>query len=216
MKFNEPSKITRIEITKDYLYNIFDLVKNTKKPIVKLYPDGRVIGTDIAFATLNILIHNNKPYDMSYPFIFISTELNTFMKYVQNSNGRIIIDNYGLYCDDLTLDNHLEMSFEIDDLFYRVNQNLSNDVIYRHDNFQQVCEDMLSLKASDGAKRYTIGDDNQQFLMTSFNSIHPANKTDRVDLIIRSLDFYSYMAEFIIYKKKDNYQLHEFMRFRKL
>lgn len=202
-------------MSRDYLYNIFDLVKKTKKPIVKLYPDGRVVGTDLGFASLNTIIHNNISYNLPYPFIFINTEFSAFIREIQDSNEPVIVDNYGIYFNDVVLTNHLEMSFEIDDLYSRVIHNMTNEILYSHTNFEQICDDMLSLKASDGAKLYSIGID-KLYLMSSFNSIHPANKSDRVDLIIRDLDIYSYMAEFIIYKKKDNYKLHEFLRFRKL
>ena len=62
---------------------------------------------------------------------------------------------------------------------------------------------------------YSFGVD-KKFLMTSFNAIHPSTKTEKVDLIIRDSDIYSYTAEFIIHKKKENYDLHEILRFRKL
>ena len=35
---------------------IFTLVKQVKKPLVKIYPNGTIIGTDEQFASLNIYI----------------------------------------------------------------------------------------------------------------------------------------------------------------
>ena len=45
-------------ITEEINY-IFALVKQIKKPLVKIFPDGRVIGTDESFASLNIITNNS-------------------------------------------------------------------------------------------------------------------------------------------------------------
>ena len=145
MNIGPVSQIIRTQMSRDYLYNIFDLVKKAKKPIVKLYPDGRVVGTDLGFASLNTLDHNNVPYNLPYPFIFINTEFSAFMREIQDSNKPVIVDNYGIYFNDVVLTNHLEMSFEIDDLYGRVMHNITNEILYSHTNFEQVCQDMLSL-----------------------------------------------------------------------
>lgn len=192
---------------------IFDLVKKTKKPIIKIYPDGKVIGTDLNFASMNMIIGNNISYNINIPYIFVTTELTAFMRTIQPNN--ISYSKFNIMSNGVILDNHIEMNNKFDDLYNRVISNYCKPLLYKEENFQLSVPEMFLLKASDGAKMYSFGVD-KQFLMSSFNAIHPANKNDRVDLIIRDLDIYSYIAEFIIYKKKDNYQLHEFFRFRKL
>lgn len=192
---------------------IFDLVKKTKKPIIKIYPDGKVIGTDLNFASMNMIIGNNISYNINIPYIFVTTELTAFMRTIQPNN--ISYSKFNIMSNGVILDNHIEMNNKFDDLYNRVISNYYKPLLYKEENFQLSVPEMFFLKASDGAKMYLFGID-KLFLMSSFNAIHPANKNDRVDLIIRDLDIYSYIAEFIIYKKKDNYQLHEFFRFRKL
>ena len=197
---------------RDTLEYIFDLVKKIKKPIVKIYPDGRVIGTDLSFASMNMIVSGDISYNITIPYVFINTELSAFMKYIQGNNKPIEFSQFGFYNHGVSLDNHLEMNFQFDELYEKVAHNTSMPILYHKENVQEITSDMFFLKAADGSKMYNI----DQFLMTSFNAIHPANKTDRVDLIVRDLDIYSYFAEFIIYKKKENYELHEFLRFRKL
>lgn len=194
---------------------IFDLVKKVKKPMVKIYPDGKVIGTDLSFASMNMIMGSDISYNITIPYIFISTELTAFMKFIQTNKLPVEYTKFGIHNKEVTLNNHLEWNSEFDNLYDRVMSNMTMPVLYKEEDFNKSIPEMFTMKASDGAKLYSCGID-KQYLMSSFNAIHPATKTDRVDLIIRDLDFYSYTAEFIIYKKKDNYQLHEFFRFRKL
>lgn len=202
---------------------IFSLIKQIKKPLVKIYPNGTIIGTDEQFASLNVLIPEVINYNITIPYIFRSTEIAAFMREAQDLNY-ILYDKYdidyvtlqhGRIIDHTILTNHMELSFQFDELYNKVISTRNYPELYREENFQNTVPDMFTLRVSDGAKMYSFGVD-KQFLMTSFNAIHPANKTDRVELIIRDYDYYSYTAEFIIYKKKDKYQLHEFLRFRKL
>lgn len=214
-------------LSKDFelLESIFTLVKYTKKPIVKIFSDGRVIGTDEQFASLNI-ITNSFMNNVSFPcpLIIDTKEINAFMrviaKDVENGvNPNVTFDYPYLFKNNYTkatLTNHIELNYQIDELYNRVvSRELTKPILYTEECFNQSFPEMFSLKASEGAKMYNFGVD-KRFLMTSFNAIHPATKTEKVDLIIRDSDFYSYTAEFVIHKKKDNYDLHEILRFRKL
>ena len=212
--------ITAIEM----LERIFTLVKQVKKPIVKIFPDGTVIGTDEQFATLNVVTYlYNTDDSFPCPFIIDTKEITAFMREVSKDYEyyKPVFDypyRFITTCkkDNLVLYNHIEMNFRIDELYNKVlSQEFSKPVLYVEDDVQEAMPEMLSLKASDGAKMYNFGVD-KKFLMTSFNAIHPATKTDKVSLVIRDSDIYSYTAEFIIRKKKDNYELHEILRFRKL
>lgn len=197
---------------------IFNLVKGVKKPIVKLYPDGRIIGTDLNFASMNMIIGSDISYNIDIPYIFISTELSAFIRYIQTKGidpKKIIYSKFDIKCDDIVLINHLEMNIHFDDLYDRVTSYINNKLLFKEENFNKVIPEMFSLKTSDGSKMFKCGI-NREYIMSSFNSIHPATKSDKVDLIIYDIDRYSYIAEFIIYKKKENYQLHEFLRFIKL
>jgi hypothetical protein len=199
------------------------MVKYVKKPIVKIFPDGRVIGTDETFSSLNMVLDFSVMGSDIFPcpFIFDSREITAFMREINK--------DYDFYNplfefpykfrttnrkDILELYNHVEMNYRIDELYNRViSQELTKPILYRDENIQSSVPEMFSLKSSDGAKMFNI---NKHFLMTSFNAIHPASKSDKVNLVIRDSDMYSYTAEFMIYKKKENYTLHEILRFRKL
>lgn len=201
--------------TLDY---IFTLAKQVKKPWVKIYPNGLIIGTDEQFASLNVLIPEVVNYQIDIPYIFKVSDLSAFMRTI-GSETKLLYNPYEIiYMDNknpVNIENHMELSFQFDELYNKVINLQSLPIIYQEENFQTTVPEMFSMKVSDGAKMYSFGID-KIFLMTSFNAIHPSNKTDKVDLIIRNCDYYSYTAEFIINKKKDRYRLHEFLRFRKL
>ena len=135
------------------------------------------------------------------------------MRIIQSNNSPLRYSKFGIESQDAALENHIEMNYRFDVLYDKVMSSLQYPILYKEEDIAKSIPEMFSLKASEGAKMYTI---DKRFLLSSFNSIHPANKSDKVDLIIRDYDQYSFMAEFIIYKKKENYQLHEFLRFRKL
>lgn len=211
-------------ISKDteLLEHIFTLVKRVKKPIVKIFPDGRVIGTDEQFASLNI-VTSLCDIPVPCPFVIDTKEISAFMReiskdekgYYPKFDFPYLFTNIYLN-SKLILENHLELNYRIDELYNRVvSHELTKPILYTEENFNKSIPEMFSLKVSDGAKMYSFGVD-KKFLMSSFNAIHPATKTEKVDLVIRDSDIYSYTAEFIIHKKKENYDLHEILRFRKL
>lgn len=203
--------------SEEMLENIFKLVKIVKKPLVKIYPDGRLIGTDEQFASLNMIIMEDSPPGLDIPYVFRSTEISAFMRIIGSNSCKLSYDPYEITInrENEILINHIELSYAFDELFNTVIMSQEKPILYFEENFQNTIPEMFALKVADGAKMYSFGID-KRFLMTSFNAIHPANKTDKVNLTIRDYDEYSYTAEFVIYKKKDKYQLHEFLRFRKL
>ena len=206
---------------RDTLDQVFKIVKQVKKPFAKIYPNGQIVGTDEQFASFNVLIMENFNLDINIPIVFNVTEFSAFMRELANNpNEKLVFTNYdiNLYVpikrneyDIISLTNYIEIGFQIDDLLNKVMNIQYDNILCKYENIHENFPDMFSMKVSDGAKMFHI----DQFIMTSFNAIHPANKSDRVDLIIRDFDLYSYIAEFIIYKKKDKYQLHEYLRFRK-
>lgn len=196
---------------------IFTLSKQVKKPLIKIYPNGVIIGADEQFASLNILIPEVSNYNIDIPHIFRSTELASFMRDVAAlpDNAGLLFSQYeiSIALNGITLHNHLELSYKFDDLYSKVIDLQCYPIIYTNSEFAKDNAEMLFMKSSDCSKMFNV---DEKYLMTSFNAIHPANKTDKVELILRDYDHYSYTAEFIIHKKKDKYQLHEFFRFRKL
>ena len=206
------------------LQYVFNLVRQVKKPIVKIYPNGTIIGTDEQLASLNILVPNfDLMIETDIPYIFNATEFSAFMRTIKNYEGNVKISfsPYGAkiinvktknVCDN-TLINYIELNYDIDQLYNRVLSYQMNRILFNKDNIQVDNYDMLSMKVADGAKMFCI---NGKYLMSSFNAIHPSTKSDTVNLIIRDCDEYSFIAEFSIHKKKENYTLFEFLRFRKM
>lgn len=200
---------------------IFNVVKQVKKPIVKIFPNGNIIGTDEQFASLNILMPNYN-INLDIPYIFNATEFSAFMRTLKNNtNAELIFSPYDIrilnidtknVCDN-TLTNYVDLNYDIDQLFNRTMQLQFNNVLFTKENIQNDNYDMFSLKVADGSKMFCI---DEKFLMSSFNAIHPVTKSDSIDLVIRDYDEYSYTAEFIIRKKKGSYILREFLRFRKI
>lgn len=210
---------------RETLEYIFTLVKQVKKPLVKIYPNGTIIGTDEQFASLNIYIPECVNCNLEIPYIFRTTEIAAFMRDIVELNTAMIFSEYeivmpltklGRFVDiakSVILTNHLELNYRFDELYSKIIDLQSYPILHRDEDFQKYKPEMLSMKMSECSRMFSV---DERFIMTSFNSIHPVTKSDRVELIIRDYDYYSYIAEFIIYKKKDKSQLHEFFRFRKL
>ena len=201
--------------------SIFEsLCKFIKKPIIAVYPDGRVLGTDESFCSLNMIISDKImsdiiDYNLEIPYIIICKEFTSFFKDALKDYNSLLFNQYSIEnrANNSSLVNNLHLNFDIERLYCKAMEHNQYPIIYRQDDIQNINPDMFKMKASDGAKMYTI---DGKYIMTSFNAIHPVNKSDKVDLIIRDYDYYSYYAEFIIYKKKEKYELHEFLRFMKL
>lgn len=201
-------------INRDKLDYLFNIAKQVKKPLVAIYPNGTIIGTDEQFTGLNIMESEFINYDIQTEYIFDMKELNAFMKNIK-SFGDVFFTPYEIYLQEnpnISVMNHIELYSKFMILYNKALNLQNNTIINIYENFQNYIPEMFSMKVSQGAKMYHI----DKYLMTSFNAIHPVNKSDRVDLILRDHDMYSYTAEFIIYKKKEKYQLHEFLRFGKI
>lgn len=207
---------------REKLEQIFALVKNVKKRIVMINPSGEIFGTDEQFATMNYIENENLiDFGIDIPYVFMTNEFSTFMRNIKELKTPII-DNKHMICangksafDINVLPNHLDLVYDFYDLYNTVSIYKDRPIIYTEENFQENNSEMLFMKSADFSKMFTFGID-MQYILTSFNSIHPVNKSDRVDVVIRDCDQFSCTAEFIIYKKKGNYKLHEFIRFRKM
>lgn len=197
----------------EQLETIFKLVKLPKKEIVAFYPNGLIFGTDINFASVTELIPYESFVPLPYPYEVNIKELTSFMKAVSNCKDGVI--HYTPHDIQLIMGNgHLEslpMYFGVNDLgnLYLKYANIKSKPVAQKIELSST-EEMFKLKLADGAKMYDIGGK----LISSFNSIHPVNKSDKVDIMIRDHDSISFTVEFVIYKK--NCELHEFFRHRKL
>lgn len=86
----------------------------------------------------------------------------------------------------------------------------SRDPIMTIDNLKddESFLDIVSNKAADGANIYGF---NKQYLMYTFSSLHPLNKPDVISCSIYPVDNISYLAQFVINKKK--WVIYEYIRY---
>lgn len=201
----------------EQLETIFKLVKMPKKEIVAFYPNGLIFGTDINFASITEVISYNAFTPLSYPYEVDIKEFSSFMKTLSTCKDGFV--NYTPFEIQLVMGNgykeSLSMYFSVNDMgrLYQTYASVKLRPVMQRipsANKDSILEDMFKLKVSDGAKIYNIGEK----LMTSFNSIHPVNKADTVDILIRDHDEISFTAEFVIIKK--DCELHELFRHRKI
>lgn len=68
---------------------------------------------------------------------------------------------------------------------------------------------ILGLKATDGARKMVV---DNKYVLYQHGTMHPVTKSDGVSLKIYPYDNISFIAEFIVNKKK--YEIHEFVRYR--
>lgn len=200
----------------EQLERIFRMVKLLKKSIVAVHPNGTILGTDEQYATVSELIPFNEEdiVNVQFPYIFTMTGLNSFMKLVAGcKDGTIVYTPSGI---QIVMGNGytqmLPIYFSVDSMDYLYSRyafSKQMPILKEIEDFQG---EMLQMKLSDGARMFNI----DNFLMTSFNAIHPVTKSDKVDVIIRDYDEFSYTGEFVINKKKQNCVIHELFRFRKL
>lgn len=166
--------------------NIIKLAKSMKKDLIVIR-NNYIMGTDIYRCTLSIIYEG-------------STE--TFSGAVGELEGKGLPDYYI---------GPERIEAELDGLMKRTFDALSNrNPVYRVDNMKddESFNDVLKRKMSDGAEIYMF---NMQYPMSIFSSLHPVNKSDKLQCEIYDINDGTYIAHFIIYKPK--YQIHEYIRY---
>lgn len=204
-------------MNKEKFLELFKLVKTMKKNIVYIQANGIAYGSDDFYNTLSMIIFE-RDYFMEDVFHSISFDVKKLTAFIRSAiDFKIMedcfegIDSKGnkliLFYDDSIQDNML--------LLYRqVNSFISNqNIIYQNDNLKQDDEFVrsISLKANDGSTLYKI---NNQFAMSTFITIHPINKTDKISLKLFHIDNESFLSEFTIAKK--THVIYEYIRYRYL
>ena len=173
------------------------MIKSLKQSNI-LISDDYICGSDEFFNIFSIIYTD----DIEDKFKNTSFILKDYLDCIKKT---------GDYCPDEILKNYIiyynMMNLKTSCLSKTNNILFSNDNIRDYNNFNE----LLSLKKTNGMKFFKI---NSKFIMSTFNSIHPVNKSDTIALKIYDVDDISFLAEFIIDKKK--YKISEFIRFRYL
>lgn len=166
--------------------DIIKIAKSMKKEFVEI-SNSYILGTDVNRCTLSIIYESSPDY-----YIGTLAELMDKNKPDYWIPEEVLKHNLdGLMSRTFNLVNNTEP--------IKICDNLKDDEF-----FLQV----LSNKAADGADLYRL---DTQHMMYTFSSLHPINKSDRVSCSIYNCDERSYIANFIIDKKK--YKIHEFIRY---
>lgn len=175
-------------MTNDTLLNIQKIAKQMKCSFINIYPD-RLIGIDA-----NII-----------PISFVS------MVYINTDTGlsKIPILYNDLAEGRITPTHHSMEEYIIDNFYIPAPALLLKSVILK-DYGEPSIPCLEGKKASDGMVRLII--DNQYPLSIS-KTLLPTTKADRCDVNIYYRDQSSFTAEFVIYKKKDKYELRKFINY---
>lgn len=180
-------------ITIDALMELCEYVKAFKCDIILVRSNKTMFGTDTNFTHLRALrtqLNNEFP-----DIIFHSRDLSDFMKILQFTTETSEID----ISKFITI--HYEYKDIFDNLiktvFHHVFRIISfyNEDLKNNDNFNTI----MAMKAADGVGLLKLS---ERYILTLYNGLLPVNKSDRVDLYIRDIDDYRYLANFMITKKK--------------
>lgn len=165
---------------------IIKMAKSMKKEFVEITPNY-IVGTDINRYTLSIIYQGSPDY-------FIGT--------IQELEGKTKLPDYWV--------DHEILKREIYFLKQRTLPILNVEPVFKCDNLKddESFVNILSKKTTDGANIYNL---NTKHMMYIFSSLHPVNKTDSISCTIYPYDITSYVAHFVIDKRK--YQIHEFIRY---
>ena len=173
--------------------DIIKMAKSMKRDYVEI-TNNYICGLDKSLSLFSIIYQgsNDECYygDIGSLIKEIPLQLEDI---IEIEKVRPYLNSYKSIC--MNISNHSEPLLEILDL-------------KEIDGFNEV----NSLKTQDGALPLKIEEGMKKYILYTFSSIHPLNKSDEISLKIFPYDNISFLCEFIINKKK--YQIHEFIRYR--
>lgn len=200
---------------------LISIAKQMKKQIVT-FQDGRILGVDETFTSLSIIYYDNEKYDLfkedlykGLSLTFVLNELIAFLKNNDLSSSQYYIDQYGIHqiSTNRCFENRFVFEKEIMNMDTRCKyyMSISNHTIVDHNIRQDQCfNSILELKKKDGSTMYNL---DNRYLMSTFSSIHPVTKTDKMFVDIFELpDKRSFLSKFKITKK--TCVIEEFIRYR--
>ncbi|MCK9199323.1 MAG: hypothetical protein M0P49_06945 [Bacilli bacterium] len=182
-------------ISIEALNELFEYSKVLKCDITMVV-GGKVYGTDNNFIHLRTIESNltNECPDM----IFYLKDLTEFMKQRSLSECDINIKDIKI-SDFITM--HYEYIGVFNDLISSVNRHLTIPVSFS-DEYLRNNEDFNTInimKAKDGIGLLKLS---EKYILTIYNGLLPINKDDKIEIYIRDISSYRYLANFTIVKKK--------------
>ena len=186
-----------INMKEEYLTkDIIKIAKSLKRQFVEITP-WYICGTDLPnMNTFSIVYLNESLVGEINPDLYYigpTTDLTKYDSYILNKY------EYFKYKQRMDYLRNVCINFNKQNLLYSID-NCSLDI--------KEFSDSLNLKSKDGARMITVDD---KLFMTCCSAVHPMNKSDIISLEAFEYDSISYLAIFIINKKK--YNIIEYIRF---
>ena len=186
--------------------DLIKIIRSMKKTFIFIDKDI-IYGTDVTYSTISIIY---LPYNTNMTFAFSILELTALLR---NTKQLLILsDGVINESQQYILNNRdLEKIFrqKIQHLFLIKNNKV---LLHIEDLKEDECfKTALTMKSTDKMMMCNI---NNTFLMSTFNSIHPVTKSDKISLNIYDNGIKSFLSEFIIDKKK--YCIYEYILYRYL
>lgn len=217
MTINEEEKLF-----KEQFLDLIKVAKKIKKPFIT-FQDECLLGTDETCASLSTISYNTDKFNLfklpnykNLKLTFYINDLLSWLKSFDIMDNHTLINSYGIIDPRTILLSDTNYAFQINQMFQRVQlymnyvgmKTLVDYPIRKDEKF----EDILKLKSSDGSKFYNL---ENRYMMSTFSSIHPVTKTDKMTVSIYELDGgKTFLADFFIKKKEE--EIHEYIKYRNL
>lgn len=208
---------------KEQFLELIPFARQMKKQIIT-FQDGRILGTDETCTSLSIVYYDNEKYDLfktngfrGLSLTFVLNELVAYLKVNDIRNSEYDINRFGIFqiYGLEHLDNQYKYAIEMMnmDMRCRYYMSESNHTIIDYNlREDQKFSSILEMKKKDGSSIYNLND---RYLMSTFSTIHPVTKSDKITVnIYESIDKTSFLSRFLITKK--NCLIEEFIKYRML
>ncbi len=184
-----------ILMTANAIEELLEYSKALKCDIIRVR-NKTIYGTDNNFIHLRVI---KSKFNHEFPdMIFYLKDFTEFIKQMTD---------YIELAIDIPIDisNFLTIHYEYTDLFDNLIKSVEHHVFHlislynedlkSNDDFNKI----NSMKAGDGIGLLKLS---ERYILTLYNGLLPINKSDKVEVNIRDIDNYRYLANFTIIKKK--------------
>ena len=169
-----------------------EALKSMKADILYISPTG-IYGFD---TTLTVVKKLNTLFNVRECVVIKTSSLNTFVNSIKDAQEESDIWIPYVYLEPV------EMKYLIQDIILKVEYMSSNGRIVHSSNLKnnENFNKIMEMKTGDGSAVLVI---DNIYPITLYNNLLPVNKSDKVELDILQLDETSFLARFIITKKKN-------------
>ena len=210
------------KIFKDQFVDLVKVAKKIKKPVVT-FQNGMIMGTDDSCATLSTITYDIEKFNLfqitDYQNMRLTFHINELIAWLKNFNIHdeyTLINDYGIIDPKCILLSEENFKIQMDQMFQRVQLYMNFNGRKTLENYpireDELFENALQLKSKEGSILYNL---DNRYLMSTFSSIHPVTKSDKLLVSVYELDDgSSFLTDFVIKKKSE--EIHEYIRYRNL